>query len=461
MDSPADTDVRQSREEDDAAPGPGFPVDIDTQFDLQALEMGIDPTGNRELRLEDQGEDHVPDRAGDKLRLDAREQDLATDGMPGKANAAARPEMTPEPGEHADAVVDFGVFDDEGGLWLRPGEDELKGKDSDDDEEERRKERAFEEELATAYAIKLDDLPANGSEAPAKPEHFIPPPTEEEMTINMLIDQDLIRLAEQQDVFTSTTVNRKLEESPHVETIIMEGEFVRSALEAELLAEKKADAGIPNRKLHRPSGAPTAGARASASDDAEFLMDTFVKNKHRIRGGRRKTDPPSYKVIGGVAVLALILAAQVVHAYRDSLATYAAFDKTLGSVYRLFSDPLTPAWDVKGWQFETTRGSTDDLGEVLTISSRVLNSSAKSLPYPLLHVSLTDRWEEIIGSNVLEPNEYLAGTANLGRRVPAGETFTAVVRVEAPSPDATGFKLNVCYREPDRRVRCATEDFKD
>jgi hypothetical protein len=36
-----------------------------------------------------------------------------------------------------------------------------------------------------------------------------------------------------------------------------------------------------------------------------------------------------------------------------------------------------------------------------------------------------------------------------------------VVRVESPSPDATGFKLNVCYREAGNRVRCATEDFKD
>jgi hypothetical protein len=83
------------------------------------------------------------------------------------------------------------------------------------------------------------------------------------------------------------------------------------------------------------------------------------------------------------------------------------------------------------------------------------------LPYPLLHVSLTDRWEEIIGSTVLDPADYLAGSANPSGRVPPGESFTAAVRVEAPSPDATGFKLNVCYREPGNRVRCATEDFKD
>jgi hypothetical protein len=78
-----------------------------------------------------------------------------------------------------------------------------------------------------------------------------------------------------------------------------------------------------------------------------------------------------------------------------------------------------------------------------------------------LHVSLTDRWEEIIGSKVLEPAEYLAGSADPADRVNPGERFTAVVRVEAPAPEATGFKLNVCYPDTGDRVRCATEDFKD
>ena len=78
-----------------------------------------------------------------------------------------------------------------------------------------------------------------------------------------------------------------------------------------------------------------------------------------------------------------------------------------------------------------------------------------------MHVSLTDRWEEIIGSRVLEPNEYLAGNVNPGELVAPGDNFTAVITIEEPSVDATGFKLNVCYRVSPGRVRCATEDFKD
>ncbi|MEX2123802.1 MAG: zinc-ribbon and DUF3426 domain-containing protein [Woeseia sp.] len=429
----ADTGIRMLTD-DEPALDDSFPSDIDTQFDLQAIEMGIDLTGNREALTELSGKASGTDHAGGLAAL-------------------------PGPGEPAEADIELSLIDDEDEQRHRLIAHETEG--GDEDEDERRRERAFEEELATAYAITLDDEPAKSPDELARPEHFVPPPTEEEMTVNMLIDQDLIRLAEQQDVFRSAAANRKLEDLPHVETIIMEGEFVRTALEAELLAEKKAEAGTVNRDVHRPPAAASGRAAAASSDDAAFLLDTYIKTKDRVRGGRRRTDPASYKVIGGVVVLALILGAQVVHAYRDSLATYGAFDKTLGSVYRMLGDPLTPDWNVKGWQFETTSGSTDATDEVLTISSRVLNSSAKSLPYPLLHVSLTDRWEEIIGSKVLEPDEYLAGAADPGSRVPAGERFTAVVRVDAPSPEATGFKLNVCYREADKRVRCATEDFKD
>jgi len=79
----------------------------------------------------------------------------------------------------------------------------------------------------------------------------------------------------------------------------------------------------------------------------------------------------------------------------------------------------------------------------------------------LVHVSLTDRWEEIIGSRVLEPNEYLAGDLDPSTPVAAGDKFTAVISINSPSADATGFKLNVCYRVGPGRVRCATEDFKD
>lgn len=230
------------------------------------------------------------------------------------------------------------------------------------------------------------------------------------------------------------------ENSPEVETIVMEGDFVSAALE-----EKARE----NRE------------RAHAIEQAAHLADTYARNRGMVRGGRRKTDPPGFGVIAAVFVLTLALLLQVVHASRRSLSTYGAFNQTIGPVYRILGNPVTPLWDVKGWQFQATSGATDENEQVLTIFSRIVNRSERPLPYPLVHVSLTDRWEEIIGSRVLEPNEYLAGDLDPSIPVAPNENFTAVITIESPSAEATGFKLNVCYRVAEGRVRCATEDFKD
>ena len=160
-------------------------------------------------------------------------------------------------------------------------------------------------------------------------------------------------------------------------------------------------------------------------------------------------------------LLFVILAAQYIHTSRGFLATYGSFNQTIGPVYRVMGSPVTPAWDIKGWQFETTNGTTDESEKLLTIYSRISNRSEQALPFPLVHVSLTDRLEEIVGSRVLGPKEYLAGNQNPRKPVAAGAKFTAVIVLATPSAEVTGFKLNVCYRLSPGRLSCAIEDFKN
>ncbi len=204
--------------------------------------------------------------------------------------------------------------------------------------------------------------------------------------------------------------------------------------------------------------------RLEAENEARSLFGTagsLLDTDAARRGGRRSTDPTSYGVIAGTILLVLLMLGQVIHAHRETLSTYGLFNQTIGPVYRLLGIPVTPEWDIRGWRFEATNGNIAEDEDVLTIFSRIGNNSLLPLPYPLMHVSLTDRWEEIIGSRVLMPNEYLAGDLDPSRPVIPGENFTAVITIDEPSVDATGFKLNVCYRVSPGRVRCATEDFKD
>jgi len=201
-----------------------------------------------------------------------------------------------------------------------------------------------------------------------------------------------------------------------------------------------------------------------------------------MRGILRRNDDqyhpgprPGVGSISGAIALLLLLGVQAMHQSREALATVPLFNETVGPLYRMLGRPLTPTWDISGWRFEATKGSTEitnevegaaetdetiPADEVLTIYSRVGNKSDEALPYPLVHLSLTDRFEEIIGSRVLEPGEYLAENADPRKLVPPGNTFNAVFSIDSPSAEATGFKLNVCYRLANGQLRCAIEDFK-
>ena len=427
------------------------PDDMLAETHKQLLETLDELAGPEDVRIEDTGTEWrvlnyddddgqagAPDASHESLHLvdvtqvppDARRYDddtPLTENVDGEKNVQDTPR--PVPAQYrAGTREDRGTseFDEsQPGLALsEPGEwtdllDEFSevGTATDDIADDEPDKEVAAEAAPTAEAeIVESEKEVTATAAPT--EAGLSESIEEEITIDKLFDEN----------------------SAEVETIILEGEFVRGAIE-----EERLQAEIEARN------------RLAA---AESLRETDAGSRG-MRGGRRGTGPASYGVIAGTILLALLLVGQLTHAYRETLSTYGLFNQTLGPIYRLLGNPVTPEWDIKGWRFEATNGKITEDEDVLTILSRIGNKSLLALPYPLVHVSLTDRWEEIIGSRVLLPNEYLAGDLDPSRPVIPGENFTAVITIDEPSADATGFKLNVCYRVSPGRVRCATEDFKD
>lgn len=378
------------------------PPDVDTQFALQAEALGLDVSGVNETP-------EFPENTGSEVDLDA----LIDESKSTKRDV--------------DELLDEDLVDDG-----TVGELDVELELADDEDD-------------------------------AADDHFVPPMSEEEQTINMQIDQDLLAVAvTDEDGFASTIVIPeedavatafedtsvdKAEDAPDgkaeddagealketdtgFETIIMEGEHVRSALEED------------HREAHREAAA--ASLAAAERPEAQAVDD-----------GKRK-----YGLIAAAVALILVFAGQAVHQSRDALATIPAFNDIVGPMYRALGKPLSPEWDITAWRFEVTKGSTDEANENLTIYSRLGNKSDTALPYPLIGISLTDRFEETIGSRVLDPAEYLASDLDPRKLVAAGNTFNAVMTIPSPSDEATGFKLNVCYRESSGNLRCAIDDFK-
>ena len=393
---------------------PSAPADLDSQFGLQAEAMG--------LELDEERQDVVPESEQPEIEeTDAAQNSLESTGEFEQQIAVAQK-----------------------ALHQRYADDE---ETASADGEPASAEQEAAAELSREVESSLAPEAAGEAAADLPPDdgdHARPATGEARLTIDEQIDQELQAAAKERDFATTMIEDPESlfdENSPEVETIIMEGEAIRGSFELEPQApEKKAAGDI---------------------DSPGPLLDTYALSRGKVRGGRRKTDPPSFGMIAAASLLAILLLGQFIHASRQALSTYGAFNQTLGPVYRVMGMPVTPEWNVKGWRFEATNGATDENEEVLNIFSRIVNRATQALPYPLVHVSLTDRWEEIIGSRILEPNEYLAGDLDPSRPVMPGDSFTAVISIDDPSADATGFKLNVCYRVSPGRVRCATEDFKD
>ncbi len=329
---------------------------------------------------------------------------------------------------------------------------------------------SIEDELAGDHVDgednELDEEPVDELANESSREHYVPPMTDEEHTVNMQIDQELMALAiEDEDGFASTMLipdedaeRMVLEKSAAedesegesdsadvpdtnsgkfpvddslFETIIMEGESVRSPQDDE------------NQTAHS----------AAAAEMAEIARAKEVEQAPQSSG-------PRYGMIAAGVALVLLLVGQLMHQSREALATNPAFSNTVGQLYRAIGQPVQPAWDITGWRFEATKGSTEGDEEELTVYSRLGNKSDAALPYPLIGISLTDRFEETIGSRMLDPAEYLAKDLDPRKLVEPGNTFNAVITIKSTTEDATGFKLNVCYRLSDGQLRCAIDDFK-
>ncbi len=260
-------------------------------------------------------------------------------------------------------------------------------------------------------------------------------------SINMQIDQDLLRaVAEGSESQSGRHRAPDTSASSLFETIVMEGDSIRDTEDDDEDDSKASDAGtIAVASLEH---AAASSPESAGDDEPAAAASTWPR-------------------VAAAIALCLLLGGQLVHANRATLATWDSFDRMIGPVYRVLGQTVTPEWNIRGWQFESTSGSADAADEILTIRSRIANRSEQPLPLPLVHVSLTDRYEEIIGSRLLEPAEYLPESTGTDRPIAPGGAFTAEITVASPSAAATGFKLNVCYPFGGEKLRCAIEAFRD
>ena len=152
----------------------------------------------------------------------------------------------------------------------------------------------------------------------------------------------------------------------------------------------------------------------------------------------------------------LLLVAQVVHQNREWLAGHAPLGGTLRALYSTMGAPVAPSANLSAYQLRQWGVTGDPAADgTLRVRASILNTAAQLEPYPLLRVTLANRFGSSIGTRDFEPSEYLGKpTAKL---LAPSERADAIMDILDPGKSAEGFEIDVCLRGADRRVSCASD----
>jgi predicted Zn finger-like uncharacterized protein len=196
------------------------------------------------------------------------------------------------------------------------------------------------------------------------------------------------------------------------------------------------------------------------SADEEPLAE--LQPKRRVRRRTSPFDAPQEPARVSIPWLAAAIAAgvllivQVVHQNRDWLAAHAPLGGSLRALYSKMGAPVAPPANLSAYQLRQWGVTGDPAGDgTLRVRASILNTAPQLEPYPLLRVTLANRFGGSIGTRDFEPSEYLGKpTAKL---LAPGERADATLDILDPGKSAEGFEIDVCLRGADRRVTCAND----
>jgi predicted Zn finger-like uncharacterized protein len=193
------------------------------------------------------------------------------------------------------------------------------------------------------------------------------------------------------------------------------------------------------------AAAPTArisGLEVSENVRQEMLASYAHAELPDINAPRRQV--PFAGWVSAAVVLALLLVTQVIRGNGEWLAAHAP---GLGSGATLAAN--LSAYQLRQW------GVTGDPAAkgTLRVRASIMNSSAQLQPYPLLRLTLANRFGTRVGEREFEPAEYL-GKA-MARMLAPGERVDATLDILDPGKDAEGFEIDVCVRGSNKKILCA------
>ena len=204
---------------------------------------------------------------------------------------------------------------------------------------------------------------------------------------------------------------------------------------------------VPRAARNRVSGfeVPEDVRREMLAGFEQHILPSLETGSGTLRGAPRRS---LILWLGAAIAAALLLCAQFVHQNRDWMIVRA--------LYGAMGAPLPTPSNLSAYQLRQWGVTGDpDANGTLRLRASILNGSAQLQPYPLLRVTLADRFGKSIGQRDFEPSEYMGKPT--ARLLAPGERADATLEILDPGKNAEGFEIDVCLRGTDRRVACAND----
>ena len=214
------------------------------------------------------------------------------------------------------------------------------------------------------------------------------------------------------------------------------------------------------------SAAP-ARSRVSAFEVPEDVrrdmlagFDEHIRPANELQSSKRQKAQRRLALVwlSAAVVSALLLAAQVVHQNREWIIanSHGVIGAGVRAVYGALGAPLPAPANLSAYELRQWGVTGDpDANGTLRVRASILNTAAQLQPYPLLRVTLANRFGTGIGARDFAPAEYLGKPT--ARLLAPGERVDATLAILDPGKNAEGFEIDVCLRGADQRIICQSD----
>lgn len=164
---------------------------------------------------------------------------------------------------------------------------------------------------------------------------------------------------------------------------------------------------------------------------------------------------------GGLVLLAL-LAIQLLHYNRDTLATNAAWGTTIRNIYATAGLDLYPYWSLDNYEIRGSEAVAGESGaDVMDIRAQIAAIGDQPVGLPYLRVVLRDRWSNPVAAKHFSPSDYArADELPASGQLKSGDTVSAHVSIIDPGSGAQGFELELCLPRRHTGMECSGKPFK-